>query len=271
MNNLIKQIVESKFNFNIDTEGNEKENSLTKTKYNSKSQKQILDEIVQYLVDLKLPSGTKWCRYNLGVNFNQLKNPKDWYGNYYAWGELNTKEEYTFKTYEHCDHGQNDRYGNPTYELTKYCTDSTWLRTDGYGQSDGLEELQLEDDVAYQNFHLYYMKFKYPSYSQLVELRDHTTNEWVENYKDIKKLNGRLFKSKNNDEELFIPASGFYKNLSLCMERKLACIWAGSLNPFTPQESYCIISDNKSVKRHGYEEHTKRCFGLPVRPVLFEN
>jgi len=36
VNNLIKQIVESKFNFNIDAEGNDM-NSLSKSKYNSKS------------------------------------------------------------------------------------------------------------------------------------------------------------------------------------------------------------------------------------------
>jgi len=38
MNNLIKQIVESKFNFNIDNiKDNENQNSLSKSAYKSKS------------------------------------------------------------------------------------------------------------------------------------------------------------------------------------------------------------------------------------------
>jgi hypothetical protein len=39
MNSLIKQLIESKFNFNIDIEGNEKQTSLSKFSFNSKSQK----------------------------------------------------------------------------------------------------------------------------------------------------------------------------------------------------------------------------------------
>jgi len=40
---------------------------------------------------LGLPSGTLWCKYNLGVNPKYLNNPdhlENWIGDYYAWGEL---------------------------------------------------------------------------------------------------------------------------------------------------------------------------------------
>ena len=40
------------------------------------------------VIDLGLPSRTLWCRYNLGVNPTKLLTPEDWYGDYYAWGEL---------------------------------------------------------------------------------------------------------------------------------------------------------------------------------------
>ena len=39
-------------------------------------------------IDLGLPSGVKWCDCNLGAN-----KPEE-FGNYYAWGELNSKEEF---------------------------------------------------------------------------------------------------------------------------------------------------------------------------------
>ena len=49
------------------------------------------------VVDLGLPSGTLWCKYNLGANTETE------YGDYYAWGELTTKSEYTEENYRYKD------------------------------------------------------------------------------------------------------------------------------------------------------------------------
>jgi len=48
---------------------------------------------MDYVVDLGLPSGTLWCKYNLDCNWDLLNDivnthpkdikPEDWYGNYY--------------------------------------------------------------------------------------------------------------------------------------------------------------------------------------------
>lgn len=46
-------------------------------------------------VDLGLPSGTKWGKYNLGAYSDERK------GNFYAWGELNSKENFTSQNYEY--------------------------------------------------------------------------------------------------------------------------------------------------------------------------
>ena len=46
-------------------------------------------------VDLGLLSGTKWATMNIGAS-----TPED-YGNYYAWGETETKEEYGWNTYKY--------------------------------------------------------------------------------------------------------------------------------------------------------------------------
>lgn len=46
-------------------------------------------------VDLGLPSGTLWAMHNLGA-----EDPSD-YGDYFAWGELEPKEEYTWESYEY--------------------------------------------------------------------------------------------------------------------------------------------------------------------------
>jgi len=70
-------------------------------------------------VDLGLPSGTKWAKYNLGCDWDKLNEdpkhakPEDWYGNYYGWGENEPKNNYDWKTYKF---GKRDN-------LTKYNKD----------------------------------------------------------------------------------------------------------------------------------------------------
>ena len=54
-------------------------------------------------VDLGLPSGTKWATMNVGA-----ESPED-YGDYFAWGETETKSSYTLENYKWYD-DVNDRY-----------------------------------------------------------------------------------------------------------------------------------------------------------------
>ena len=48
-------------------------------------------------IDLGLPSGIKWASCNVGAT-----KPEE-YGGYYAWGETEEKETYSWATYIHCD------------------------------------------------------------------------------------------------------------------------------------------------------------------------
>ena len=74
--------------------------------------KEYLDLLKYEAIDLSLPSGTLWCKYNLGVNPNQLINPEDWYGDYYAWGELDpNKPKHNWNNY---------KFGKSFDRLTKY-------------------------------------------------------------------------------------------------------------------------------------------------------
>ena len=49
------------------------------------------------VVDLGLPSGTKWASWNVGASA-----PEE-FGGYYAWGETEVKNKYDWGTYLHCD------------------------------------------------------------------------------------------------------------------------------------------------------------------------
>ena len=77
--------------------------------------KEYLD-LMNDVVDLGLPSRTLWCKYNLGVVPNQLFKDRDWYGDYYAWGELVPNK--TNEDGEICFDWDNYKFYN---KLTKQC------------------------------------------------------------------------------------------------------------------------------------------------------
>ncbi len=55
------------------------------------------DDNHPHLIDLGLPSGTKWACCNVGADKPEA------YGGYYAWGETEEKDVYNWSTYIHCD------------------------------------------------------------------------------------------------------------------------------------------------------------------------
>ena len=76
-----------------------------------------------------------WATHNVGATL-----PEE-YGDYFAWGETQTKAIYNWRTYRHCD----GDYGM----LTKYCTRADY----GYnGFVDNLTVLEPEDDAATANY-----------------------------------------------------------------------------------------------------------------------
>ena len=134
-------------------------------------------------VDLGLPSGTLWATCNVGATA-----PEE-YGDYFAWGETEPKEEYTWETYQWCN-------GSDT-TLTKYCIHNDY----GYnGFVDGKTELDPEDDAAYVNWG---PSWRMPTVGQLNELIDNCSWTWTTR----NGIYGRLFTAPNGNT-LFLPAAG---------------------------------------------------------------
>ena len=230
------------------------------------SWKEYIDLLKYEVVDLGLPSGTLWCRYNLDVDPNQLSKPEDWYGKYYAWGELegNKRSEGGWITFQ----WDNYKFGNEC-DLTKYCN-KTYYGLNGF--TDNLTELLPEDDIAYQKKKLHNFKFHIPTKEQCKELINHTNNYWVNNYDPnklvhnpeddgIKGLNGRVF--EGNGDIMFIPAAGNYYNTIDNMG--LACLlWASNLKLDNPNEAYYLAFISNSIGIYSNDRYD----GLSVRPVL---
>ena len=233
-------------------------------------------DLMKEVVDLGLPSGTLWCKYNLDVNPNQLSKPENWYGKYYAWGELegNKTDEDGIICFNYNNYKFEKNFG-----LTKYCNDPEYGLN---GFTDNLTQLLPEDDAAYQNKHIGNYKFYIPTKEQCMELINYTNSYWVKNYdpnklvhnpKDdggIYGLDGGIFEGKNGNQ-LFIPAAGTRQGL--CQYNVGLCgrLWSSSLylknciHAFSLSFDSNIITIYSDERTNGYEE---RMDGFNIRPVL---
>lgn len=76
-------------------------------------------------VDLELPSGTLWAMMNVGAN-----TPED-YGDYFAWGETETKASFYYENYKWMNEGKSswDQINKYTFEdnQTGGCWYSDWF------------------------------------------------------------------------------------------------------------------------------------------------
>ena len=71
-------------------------------------------------VDLGLPSGLKWATCNVGASSAEE------YGDYYAWGEIDTKGEYTDANSKTMGKSMNDISGNSSYDVARAKWGGSW-------------------------------------------------------------------------------------------------------------------------------------------------
>ncbi len=205
-------------------------------------------------VDLGLTSGTKWATMNVGAT------TPEGYGDYFAWGETETKESYWWNTYiyynEACDSTAD------VYPFTKYATADTLT-------------LLAEDDVAAVKWG---GAWSMPDSAEFEELINECYWERTENYygngvgyivykskdkntdKKRTKAEGHVY-STATDVHIFLPAAGDY-------------IYQGVEN----NTRYWSATHNSRSLRYGsavgfnynYLETSNlyRFAGLPVRPVI---
>ena len=78
--------------------------------------KEYLD-LMKVVVDLGLPSGTLWCKYNLEAYPELEPHPfaSDFYGNYYSWGETKIKNDYSYDTLTFCDDENRNNFSYISY------------------------------------------------------------------------------------------------------------------------------------------------------------
>lgn len=131
------------------------------------------DDHHPHMIDLGLPSGTKWACCNVGATTPEA------FGGYYAWGETEEKSTYRWSNYIHCD-------------------------------GDHLTCHDLGSDIAGTEYDVAHVKWGgswvMPSHDQQKELCDYCTYEQA----TVNGVNGGKFTSKANGNSIFLPEAGAF-------------------------------------------------------------
>lgn len=179
-----------------------------------------------------------WSNCNLGAS-----SPEE-SGCYFAWGEINDKLHYEWRTYKHCNRNRE--------ELTKYNYDPS------LGRIDNLSILEGMDDAASVCLG---KGWRIPTRKECQELIEQCNWTWI-----LKNgVNGYQVKSKVNDNWIFLPAANYIdgdknnQNLDLAYgiywtssvsEKEYDCAW------------YFDFNQNNVDMLYDY-----RYLGLSIRPV----
>lgn len=233
-------------------------------------------------VDLGLPSGTLWAAYNVGAT-----KPEE-NGDYFAWGETETKNVYNAKTY---------KYGTAKIDTSYYgalVLDSLWKYNFGNehpGTIDNLSTLLPEDDAATANWG---KEWRMPTNEEMIELKE---NCYVVKKRDYKnKVNGMIFfKAKRTDDKgrfvdeydsyysmsdphIFFPAAdrytdwssrdgssfyGYYLSSSLREERENVALGLDF-------DGYGVYADGGMSRQYGYPVRAVRA-QKPERKIFTVN
>ena len=193
---------------------------------------------VEY-VDLGLPSGNLWAKCNLGASSPEA------YGDYYAWGEVEPKQEYTYPNHKWY------KEGTPSLGFTKY------------NNEDGKLTLEDEDDAVIQKIG---NGWRTPT---LADFRELTNQKYTTIEKTtLNGVAGYQITSKRNGKSIFIPFAGFKNDKPQTREissSEVVAICMTNQRRIDDQVFNCwtFAFEQDRIRRYG----KRRPDGISIRPV----
>ena len=184
-----------------------------------------------HMIDLGLPSGTKWACCNVGAG------TPEGYGNYYAWGETSPKSEYYWETYQWGYYNYNGDFSH----LVNIGSD---IAGTGY-------------DAATANWGA---PWRMPSLMQMQELVNSCTSTWTAQ----NGVYGRKFVGPNGGA-IFLPAAGYRRLGELYHAGSCGYYWSSTLYESGPRLAYGL--GFSSYYAYWYDYGDDRYVGYTVRPV----
>ena len=171
-------------------------------------------------VDLGL--SVKWATCNVGAN-----TPEE-YGNYYAWGETNTKSRYDEDSCKTYDRSMSDIRGNSSYDAARANWGGSW---------------------------------RLPTIAEYDELVNNCTRQWTTQ----DGVAGMRFTSKRNGNSIFLPAAGYRRGSSTYLAGECGSFWSSTPYESNTQRAYRLYFDSGGSARTDW---IYRYCGRTVRPVV---
>ena len=196
-------------------------------------------------VDLGL--SVLWAAYNVGAS-----SPEE-YGGYYAWGETEEKESYTWENYK--------------YSEKYYFSDDYWVWT---GKFIGNEISGTSYDVAHVQWG---GGARMPTLAEVEEL----VNKCTFTYGSYKGVSGRYVTGPNGNS-IFLPFAGFRYDDYVTQEGNYGRFWSGTsyddfyevfyhiLDTYYDDDAYNLNCD-EDEDAAGWWFYNDRYYGQSVRPV----
>ena len=195
-------------------------------------------------VDLGL--SVKWATFNVGAT-----KPEE-YGDYFAWGETESKSDYSWNNYKWWN-GNDGVFERYNYD-------------ESYGIIDNKQLLELEDDAARANWGGYW---RMPTINELKELYANCTMipETINGVKGI-----RFFSNIEGytNASVFFPYSGFHSATNSSDINECGNYWSSSIAEgyLSVRARFSYVGDEQQYNHCNYVAN--RCLGISVRPVTNE-
>lgn len=196
--------------------------------YRGRSVRLVHDTIVPIPKYVDLGLSVKWATFNVGAT-----SPED-YGDYFAWGETEPKDKYSWATY---------KWGTSS-NLTKYNT------------TDGKTILDPEDDAAQVHWG---DKWRMPSKEEVDELTQQCSWIWTTH----NNVNGYKVTGPNGNS-IFLPAAGYKGAGPTYPAGEDGLYWTNTTEK--QHYSYLIVLHDDAPPTQAGRQGT-RCFGFTIRPV----
>ena len=183
-----------------------------------------------FAIDMGLPSGVQWGSCNLGSS-----KPEE-SGEFFAWGEVQSKANYAWDTYKYLDANQITKYGS---------IDDTFV-------------LSGADDVALS---LLGEGWRIPTKHEFKELLDYCDITWSESPA------GYRLTSTVNGNSIFMAADGYMDGQNLITDApSLARFWSSSTGTYEDEAVFLGLyhSQGKTLATGSAGRH----LGMSIRPVF---
>lgn len=200
------------------------------------------DPAKRVIVAVDLGLSVKWGSVNLGASA-----PEE-YGEYYAWGETETKDEYSWSTYKWANGDNNDK-------VTKYCPTNNTDYWDGEGRPDNKTVLDTEDDVAHV---ILGGSWRMPTDAEWTELRTECKWTWTTEHG----VHGRRVTGPNGNS-IFLPAAGCRHYSDLGSAGSDGEYWSSPLDTGDPRCAFLMRFTSSKLGGSSFF----RSDGRSVRPV----